>query len=57
MQPLRLRLRTVLVAIAVLACLLWWCTARFHQCPNCRVRASLAELLQYDGCPQCGLNY
>ncbi len=57
MRPPRLRLRTVLVMIAVLACLLWWGTARLHECPSCRVRTSLAELLHRTGCPQCGLTY
>ena len=57
MRPPRIRLSTALIAIAVLACLLWCGTARLHQCPNCRARASVAELLHQGGCPQCGLAY
>jgi hypothetical protein len=53
----QLRLRTALVAIAVLACLLWWGIARLNQCPNCRTWASLAESVRHGGCPGCGLSY
>jgi hypothetical protein len=57
MRPPRIRLSTALIAIAVLACLLWCGTARLCQCPNCRALASVAELFSRGGCPQCGLSY
>jgi hypothetical protein len=55
MRLLRLRLRTALVAVAVVACVLWWAAVRRRECPNCRERASLAVTLRHGGCPQCGL--
>ena len=38
MRSLRLRLRTAILAIVVLACLLWCATTRLRLCPNCRAQ-------------------
>jgi hypothetical protein len=56
MRLLRLRLRTALVAVAVVACLLRWAAVRRLECPNCREPATLATLLRNGGCPRCGFS-
>jgi hypothetical protein len=57
MRSPRLRLRTALFIVAVLAFLMWCGTARFRRCPNCGARASLTELFWRGGCPLCGLTH
>jgi hypothetical protein len=53
----RIRLRTVLLSVAIFACLLWYGAVRRIECPNCRERASLARSFRDGACPQCGLSY
>ena len=45
----RIRLRTALVAVALIACLLWWGAVRQRECPNCREKK-----LPHRACPKCG---
>jgi hypothetical protein len=53
----RMTTRRWMIAVAAVACLLWWAAVRQRECPNCREGSSLATSIRHVGCPQCELTY